>query len=97
MWDELLDRYVDHIYTQIRSTQNLLGLSPHVVRSIHSRVRRLQMWRETHLELITPRFVNDQLDQMERNSDSRSITNHLVWLLTIALGLRRNELAGLKF
>lgn len=152
----LSKNYVDHIYKKIRSVENPSGFSPHVVRSKRSRLRPTEKWNEHHLDLITPHFVSNQLDEMERKGTSRIVTNHIlkevkclfvhalhmgaiktnpfagfkmrkvpkkrkealthqeanlllkeaksrnhsyyyIWLLTIALGLRRSELAGLKW
>ncbi len=155
-WGQLLDTYIAHIFEKIRSVQNQHGFSPHCVKSKRSRLKHVAVWAETHIDLITPQFVSDQLDEMEKQGKSRSLTNHLlkevkcvfsyalhtgtikanpfsgmkmrripkkrkealthaevdrllseakhnnhpyyyIWLLTIALGFRRSELAGLKW
>lgn len=155
-WSELLERYLTHLDGQTRSPEIPMGLSPQVVRTKRSRVVRLRVWDEMHIDIITPHFVSNQLDKMEAVGSSRSVTNHLlkevkcvfnfatemgaikanpfvgikmrrvpkkrkealtheeankllleaklachpyyyIWLLTIALGLRRSELAGLKW
>lgn len=155
-WGSLWEHYVDYIYKKMRSPENPSGYSPSVVRSKRSRLRSTEIWKEMHLDLITPHFVINQLDVLELNGASRSVTNHIlkeikcvfahafhmgaiknnpfiglklrkiakkrkealnhqevdillreaklrchryysIWLLTIALGLRRSELAGLKW
>jgi integrase len=155
-WGELVDRYLIHLNNKIRSPENPMGFSPHVVRTKCSRIKHLRVWDTTHLDLISPQFVSDCLDKMESSGASRMHTNHLlkevkcifsyalqlgalkanpfagfkmrkvpkkrkealthgeankliaeskikghpyyyIWLLTIALGLRRSELAGLKW
>ncbi len=153
---ELIVRYLEHIYGKIRSSENPMGFSPHVVRSKQSRLKHLESWHEMHIDLVTPHFVTEQLDKLEHAGYSRSLTNHLlkeikcvftfamhlgaikanpyagfkmrkipkkrkealthdeanklvseaklrghsyyyIWILTLALGLRRSELAGLKW
>jgi integrase len=155
-WGELLSKYQTSLAASIRSSENLNGFSPQVVRTKNSRLVHLMVWSEMHLDLITPQFVTEQFDKMEKDGASRSLTNHLlkevkcifsyairlgtlkanpfaglkerkmpkkrkealthqeankllseakrrnhpyyhIWLLTIALGLRRSELAGLKW
>lgn len=155
-WSELSEKYLVHLESKIRSAENPMGFSPQVVRTKRSRVFHLKAWDELHIELVTPHYVNDQLDRMELSGASRSHTNHLlkevkcifsfalnlgaikaspfvgikmrrvpkkrkealthdeankliaeakirnhsyyyIWLLTLALGLRRSELAGLKW
>lgn len=155
-WGELVDRYLEHVDTKIRSNENPHGLSPRVVLNKRSRLAHSDRWREMHLDLVTPKFVSDQLDELELKGYSRTLTNHIlqevkcaftfavhmgaikaspfagmkmrkvpkkrkealthdevdtllaeakrrghpyyhVWLLTIALGLRRSEMAGLKW
>lgn len=155
-WGPLVIRYAEHLENNVRSEKNPHGFSPHVVKSKRSRLRHLEDWQNTHLELITPQFVSDRLDDMEKSGASRSVTNHVlkevkcvfsyalhlgaiktnsfagmkmrrmpkkrkaalthvevnrllseakrrnhryyhIWLFTIALGLRRSELAGLKW
>jgi integrase len=141
---------------KIRSPKNPNGYSPHVVRVKECLMKHLRPWATMHYELVTPQFVTDELDRMEANGMSRSLTNHLlkqvkcvfsfalncgviqfnpftgmkmrrmpkkrkqalnheevklllgeakarkhpyyeIWLLTIGLGLRRSELAGLMW
>lgn len=155
-WNQLVDCYLDHINEKIRSDKNPHGLSPKVVQNKKSRLAHVDSWRMTHLDLVTPKFVSDELDALELKGFSRTLTNHIlqevkctfafavhmgamkanpfsgmkarkapkkrkealthadvdqllaeakqrnhpyyhVWLLTIALGLRRSELAGLKW
>jgi integrase len=155
-WGQLLENYIGHLDSKIRSPEFPLGFSPHVVKSKRSRLKYLAIWAETHIDLITPKFVSDHLDALEKNGTSRSMTNHLlkeikctfshalqigviktnsfsgmkmrripkkrkealthaevdrllgeaklrnhpyysIWLLTVSLGLRRSELAGLKW
>lgn len=156
LWDELIDHYLVHLESKVRSTANPNGFSPQVIRSKKSRLNHVVGWAKTHIDLITPQFVTDRLDEMEAKDASRSLTNHIqkevkcvfayafalgavkvnrfagmkmrrmpkkrkealnheevakllseahlrshpyyhIWLLTIALGLRRSELAGLKW
>ncbi len=154
-WGELLNRYLEHLESKVRSEQNPHGFSPHVVKCKKSRLRHTESWSDTHLDLISPQFVSDGLDEMELKAMSRSHTNEVlkeikcvfayrlfmgaktnpfsgmkmrrmskkrkealtheevnrllseakirchpyytIWLLTLALGLRRSELAGLKW
>jgi len=153
----LLDKYLSHLEDKIRSITNPLGFSPQVVRTKRSRLKHSQRWSNTHLELFTPQFVMNELDQFElKQGLSRSNTNHIlkeikcvfayglqcgiiknnpfvglkmrkmqkkrkealthtevnfllaearkrnhlyypIWLLTLAMGFRRSELAGLKW
>ncbi|MCB0390970.1 MAG: site-specific integrase [Bdellovibrionales bacterium] len=156
MWGELIDKYLISISSKIRSPDNPHGFSPQLVRTKHSRIKHLLKWSDSHIDLITPQFVSDELDDMEKHGATRSHTNHLLkevkctftfavelgalkanpfagmkmrrvhkkrkealtheevdkllseakrrehpyyetWLLTITLGLRRSELAGLKW
>jgi len=155
-WGQLLERYLEHLDDKVRSIKNPNGYSPHVVRSKKSRLNHVKHWSDTHIELITPQFVTDQLDAMELKGSNRSMTHHIqkeikcvfnyalhmgtiktnsfagmkmrkipkkrkealtheevdrllseakrlghnyyhIWLLTVTLGLRRSELAGLKW
>lgn len=155
-WKQLIDSYLDHLYSKVRSRENPFGYSPRVVETKRSRIRHIENWAEMHIDLVTPHFVSNQLDAFERKGYSRSMTNHIlkeikcvfsyalhlgtiksnpfagmkmrkipkkrkealthaevdlllseaqkrghpyyhIWLLTIALGLRRSELAGLKW
>jgi integrase len=155
-WGELVDRYLEHIETQVRSSENPHGISPKVPMNKRSRLAHVEHWLGMHIDLVTPKFVTDQLDELELKGFSRTLTNHIlqevkcaftfgvhlgaikaspfagmkmrrvpkrrkealthdevdellaqakrrshpyyhVWLLTIALGLRRSELAGLKW
>lgn len=156
LWGQLLKHYLEHLKDKVRSEQNPHGFSPHVVKSKKSRLKHVDGWSDTHIDLITPQFVTNQLDEMELKGTSRSLTNHVlkevkcvfayglhmgaiktnpfsgmkmrrmpkkrkealthdetnrllsesklrehpyyyIWLLTVALGLRRSELAGLKW
>lgn len=156
IWGEIVDMYIDLLYTKIRSAQNPNGFSPHVVRCKRSRLKHTEKWAEMHIDLITPQFVTDYLDGLEKAGASRSLTNYVlkevkcvftyalhmgtikanpfaglkmrrvikkrkealtheevdrllseakygnhpyyyIWLLTVSLGLRRSELAGLKW
>lgn len=155
-WGQLLNSYIDQLFNKKRSILNPQGFSAHAVRTRTSRLKHTAVWEKTHLDLITPQFVSNQLDQMEKNGKSRSLTNQLlkevkcvfsyalhtgtiktnpflgmkmrrvpkkrkealthaevdrllceakqknhpyynIWLLTIMLGFRRSELAGLKW
>lgn len=155
-WAILLDSYREDIQKKIRSAENPMGFSPHTVDCKRSRLSHTDKWNGLHIDLVTPKFVSDQLDEMEKNGMSRQNTNEVlkevkcvfafglatgglksnlfagmkmrktlkrrlpalnheevsillseakqrqhpyfyVWLLTIALGLRRSELAGLKW
>lgn len=155
-WGQLVDCYLDHVDEKVRSDRNPYGLSPRVVQNKKSRLHHAKDWRAMHLDLVTPKFVSDQLDALELKGFSRTLTNHIlqevkcafafavhmgaiktnpfsgvkarkvpkkrkealthgevdqllaeakkrnhpyfyVWLLTITLGLRRSELAGLKW
>lgn len=155
-WEPLLDRYVHNLQTNIRSENNPQGYSPSVVQTRISILRRTEVWGKMHLDLVTPHFVNTELNKLEQNGVTRAGTNHLlkeikcvftfalglgaiksntfagtklrrvpkkrkealnhaetqlllteakkrkhpyyqIWLLTVALGLRRSELAGLKW
>lgn len=155
-WGPLVEKYLVHLESKIRSLENPMGFSPHVVRTKRSRIKHLRVWDANHIDLVTPQFVTEQLDRMESAGVTRMHTNHLlkevkcifsyalhlgaikaspfagfkmrkvpkkrkealtheeankliaeakfrghsfyyIWLLTIALGLRRSELAGLKW
>lgn len=155
-WKELLIAFSEHIEAKQRSPENPLGLSPHTVKCKRSRLTHTDEWSDLHIDLITPAFVTDSLDAMERKGMSRQHTNEVlkevkcafaygvftgalksnpfagmkmrkavkrrlpalnqeevnvllqearsrshpyyyVWLLSIALGARRSELAGLKW
>ena len=155
-WGELYDHYLEHLITKVRSKENVNGFSPHLLKCKRSRLGHTKAWADTHIELVTPQFVTDRLDEMEKNAFSRSMTYHIlkevkcvfayalhtgaiktnpfvgmkmrripkkrkealtheevnkllseaklrehryyhIWLLTLALGLRRSELAGLKW
>ena len=155
-WGELLDSYLDHLDLKTRSAQNPHGFSPHSLRCKRSHLKHVALWSETHIDLITPQFVSNELDTMEKNGKSRALTNRLlkevkcvfsyalhtgtiktnpfsgmkmrrvpkrrkealthaeadrllseakqrnhpyyyIWLLSLALGLRRSEMAGLKW
>lgn len=155
-WGELYDNYLEQLITKIRSEENIHGFSPHVLKTKRSRLSHTKSWADTHLDLLTPQFVTDRLDELERSGMSRSLTHHIlkeekcvfayalhtgaiknnlfagmkmrripkkrkealtheevdrllteaklrghryyhIWLLTLALGLRRSELAGLKW
>lgn len=156
LWGELLDHYSDHCYSKQRSPENVNGFSPHTLKVKRSRLKHTEKWREIHIDLVTPKFVTDELDQLEQNGQSRGVTNqilkevkcaftyalhcgvikanpfvgmkmrrapkkrkealtheeanrllreakkrnhpyYVIWALTLALGLRRSELAGLKW
>lgn len=155
-WESILMAYRADIEKKIRSSENLLGLSPHTVKCKKSRLIHTNLWSKQHIDLITPAFVSNELDAMEKKGMSRQQTNEVlkeikcvfafgisvgglksnpfagtkmrkaprrklpalnheeveillreakhrnhayyyVWLLTIALGLRRSELAGLQW
>lgn len=155
-WEQVLGSYYDHLQSKIRSAENPLGLSPHTLKCKKSRLRHTESWSKAHLDLITPKFVSDNLDDMEIKGMSRQHTNEVlkevkcvftyavhmgtlkanpfsgmklrrvskkrkealthaevdrllseaklrghsyyyIWLLTVTLGLRRSELAGLKW
>ena len=155
-WGQLMHHYLKHFEGKIRSNENPNGFSPGVVRCKKSRLGHTEVWSKSHIELVTPQFVTDELDDKERSGMSRSMTNHVlkeikcvfaygvalgaiknnpflgmkmrrtskkrkealtheevdrllseakyrghryyyIWLLTITLGLRRSELAGLKW
>jgi integrase len=155
-WGELYDSYLEHLICKIRSEENIHGFSPHVLKTKRSRLSHTKNWADTHLDLLTPQFVTDRLDEFERSGMSRSLTYHIlkevkcvfayalhtgaiknnlfagmkmrripkkrkealtheevdkllteaklrghryyyIWLLTLSLGLRRSELAGLKW
>ena len=155
-WGVLLETYRSYIEKKVRSENNPLGFSPHTVKCKKSRLIHTESWSEQHIDLITPSFVSDELDAMEKKGMSRQQTNEVlkevkcafaygmsvgglksnlfagtkmrkapkrklpalnhdeteillreaklrghpyyyVWLLTIALGLRRSELAGLQW
>lgn len=155
-WGELYAQYLEQLRGKVRSAENLHGFSPHVLKCKKSNLGHVESWANTHLDLVTPQFVTDQLDLMELNGKSRSMTNHIlkeikcvfayalhtgaiksnpfagmkmrrvpkrrkealtheevdrlltqaklrghnyyyIWLLTITLGLRRSEMAGLKW
>jgi len=156
LWSELKDRYLDSIASKVRSPENPNGYSPVLVKVKHCLLRHTEKWAVTHLDLLTPQFVTDRLDEMEKRGTSRLMTNNIlqqikctfafgvaegivkanpfvgmkmrkvpkrkkqaltheevdillgeakrrkhpyyeIWMLTIALGLRRSELAGLKW
>lgn len=155
-WGPLLESYYEHLEEKVRTAKNPNGYSPQVVRSKKSRLNHVKPWAPKHIDLITPQFVNDQLDEMELKGFNRSMTFHIlkevkcvftyafhmgtvktnpfagmkmrkipkkrkealtheevdrllseakrlghkyfnIWLLTVSLGLRRSELAGLKW
>jgi integrase len=155
-WGELVMHYLKYLEGNVRTDQNPNGFSPQLVKSKKSRLSHSNGWASMSLPEITPQFVIGQLDEMERNGSSRSVTNHTlkevkctfthalfcgalpsnpfagikmrrmqkkrkeglshnevavllaeakkrnhpyyhIWLLTIALGFRRSELAGLKW
>jgi integrase len=155
-WGQLLSHYTTHVSERVRSDRSPLGFSPRVVASKKSCLKHTEAWSKTHLDLFTPQFVCDRLDELEQNGMSRSMSNHVIkeikcafghgtncgairlnpfsgmkmrrlpkkrkealtheeadlllheakrqnhpyyniWLLTLALGLRRSELAGLKW
>jgi integrase len=155
-WGTLLDSYREQLQKKVRSEENPMGLSPHTIKCKRARLAHTDAWAATHLELVTPKLVTDELDEMERRGMTRQNTNEVlkeikcvfaygvatgglkvnpfagtklrkapkkklpaltheetgtllreaklrghayyyVWLLTIALGLRRSELAGLQW
>ncbi|OFZ29257.1 MAG: hypothetical protein A2622_07505 [Bdellovibrionales bacterium RIFCSPHIGHO2_01_FULL_40_29] len=155
-WGPLLDSYLEQLHLKVRSNENPNGYSPQVVKSKKSRLAYVRHWDTIHLDLLTPQFVNNKLDEMELKGLSRSMTFHIlkeikcvftyavhtgclkhnlfsgikmrkvpkkrkealtheevdlllgeaqrrghnyyyIWLLTVTLGLRRSELAGLKW
>jgi integrase len=155
-WGQFVGCYIEHLHSKVRSMENPNGLSPQVIRNKKSRLSHVDQWSNTHIDLVTPQFVTDELDKMELKSMSRSVTNHIlkeikcvftyafhmgaiktnpfagmkmrrmpkkrkealtheevnrllaeakrrghpyyhIWLLTVSLGLRRSELAGLKW
>lgn len=156
LWGELLDHYIDYITTKVRSAKNPNGFSPGVVRGKQSQLKHTELWNLRHLDLVTPHFVSNYLDECEERGMSRLMSNQVlqqvkcvfaygvelgilksnpflgvkarkvpkkrkmaltheevnillseaskrehpyfeIWMLTIALGLRRSELAGLKW
>ncbi len=155
-WAELIDKYFLYLESRLRSLENPMGFSPKTVDTKRGHIKHLQMWNQMHIDLVTPQFVTEQLDQLEQKGFSRSHTNKLlkeikcafsfalhlgaikanpfagfkerrmpkkrkealtheeanrllaeaklrnhpyyyIWLLTLELGLRRSELAGLKW
>jgi integrase len=155
-WGQLLKSYLDQIDERERSSKNPMGLSPRVIKTKHSSLRHTRPWSSIHLDLFTPQFVWDNLDELEKQGMSRGLSNHVlkeikcvfsyglhcgaikhnpfagiklrrvpkkrkealthedvnfllseakkrnhsyyyIWLLTISLGLRRSELAGLQW
>ena len=155
-WGQLLIRYREHLEEKVRGPMNVSGFSPQVIRSKASRLKPTEPWWHMHVEMVTPHFVNNELDRMEKDGMSRMNVNqilkevkctftfglhmgaiksnpfagmkmrrmpkkrkealnheeanrlihesklrahpyHHIWLLTIALGLRRSELAGLQW
>src|SRR5579885_556552 len=77
-WGQLVDSYLDHVDEKVRSIQNPHGLSPKVVQNKKSRLAHVDAWRMMHLDLVTPKFVNDQLDALELKGFSRTLTNHIL-------------------
>ncbi len=155
-WGHLVLKYREYLEANARSPSNVNGFSPHVIRTKASRLKHTEKWFDKHVELVTPIFVSECLDEMERSGYSRLHSNHVlkeikcvftyaihlgvikfnpfsgvkmrrvakkrkealtheeadrliqeskarghkyhyIWLLTIALGLRRSELAGLQW
>lgn len=77
-WDSLLSHYDDHIRKQVRSVHNPNGFSAQLVGVKKSRLKHTESWSKMHLELITPKFVTEELDRMEQNGHSRSLANHVL-------------------
>lgn len=155
-WGELVDHYFGYIESQQRSPENPDGLSYNLIRKKQSYSKHTEHWASRHLELVTPQFVTQYLDECEKHGMSRVMSNEVlqfvksifsygvelgvlqtnpftgmkarkvpkrrkqaltheeanqllneakkrkhpyyeIWMLTIALGLRRSELAGLKW
>jgi len=156
LWDELVSHYLESLEAKVRTPDNLSGLSPKLVKVKCSYLKHTRSWDSRHLDLVTPQFVTNFLDECEGRGISRLTTNQVlqqvkcvfaygvelgiiktnlflgvktrkvpkkrkmaltheevdallseacrrehpyyeIWLLTIALGLRRSELAGLKW
>lgn len=154
--NNLLDKYIGYLDSKVRSAENPLGFSPGTIETKWAILRQTRMWDDVHIDLITPLFVNEHLDKLEREGHSRSHSNkvlkevkcmfsfalqmgaiksnpfagmkerrmpkkrkealthdeanklvaeakrrghpyYYIWLITLALGLRRSELAGLKW
>lgn len=155
-WGELAEKYLVFVESKIRTDANPDGFSPHVFASKKSRMKHLESWNCVHLDLVSPIFVRNYLDELETKGVSRVMTaeiqkevkcvfgfavdsgilkmnplsamkgrkvpkrrkealthsevdhllleakrrNHpyyFVWLMTLLTGLRRSELAGLKW
>ena len=156
-WGPLVERYLTDLESQVRGPENPMGISPKVWNSKKGHLmNHLGKWDRLHLDLITPHFANEELDDLERKGLSRTLTRNIfknikcifgyavecgilkqtpfdrsknrkvpkknkkalthsevklflseahkrkhsyyfVWLLALTLGLRRSELAGLKW
>ena len=157
LWGQLFEQYFTEIEKEVRDPENPMGFSPTVFITKKGRFKHLKHWDPIHLDLITPRFANKELDALERRGvTSRPLTRHIlkeikcifgyavetgaikysafdrcknrklpkkskqalthsevkiflgeafkrkhpyyfIWLLALTLGLRRSELAGLKW
>lgn len=155
-WGELKAKYFEDLEKNVRSPENINGISPQVIVTKKGRFFHLEHWDEKHLELMTGTFVKNELDALEkRGTISRSLAvdvqkatsaiftyavqskvldanplfgmkrkrpkkrrialgheeanrllyeakarkhpYYIVWLLSLAGGMRRSELAGLKW
>ncbi len=77
-WGLLRNQYLESQKNSVRSLDNPNGISLHLVGVKTSRLRHTDKWTDMHLELISPKFVTDELDTMERNGMSRSLANQVL-------------------
>lgn len=155
-WGKIRFDYLEYIEKNVRSPEKPLGFSPHTLDCKKSKFTHTEKWDEKGIWEITPMFVFEELDKLEKKGMSRSNTNEIlkevkslftfglqnggltsdpffktklrksnkkklpalneyeaaklfweakrrkhpyyyVWLLSVALGLRRSELAGLMW
>jgi integrase len=102
-WGELCGIYDEHLRSKVRSMENPDGYSPGSLDTKRSRLRHVAHWSELHLDLITPLFVSNELDTLERKGMSRALANHVLKEIKCTFGfalqmgaIKSNPLTAVK-
>ena len=157
-WIELKALFLQNVKLQVRTSGRLSGLSPRTYDLKKGRLGKTTKWDELHIELITPKFVQEELEILVKNekisystyrkvfcevkevfqfavesgilnfnsfsgvkiksrssgkrkqaltheeanfllneAHKRNHPHYFIWLMALATGMRRSELAGLKW
>jgi integrase len=73
-WGRLLLSYLEDIEVKVRSQDNPYGWSPQHIRTVKGRFSHIQHWGGFKVSKITIRFIEQEMDELERKGVSRQLT-----------------------